>query len=52
LLPLLTGAGVIAYTLYFYLHDANPAWWIASSAERVLLTALACFVVASAAASE
>jgi hypothetical protein len=52
LLPLLTGIGVIVYTLYFYLHDANPAWWIASSAERVLLTALACFVVASAAASE
>lgn len=52
LLPLLTGLGVIAYTIYFYLHDADPAWWIASSAERVLLTALACFVVASAAASE
>lgn len=52
LLPLLAGLGVIAYTIYFYLHDADPAWWIASSAERVLLTALACFVVASAAASE
>ncbi|HKO55949.1 MAG TPA: hypothetical protein VJ276_08730 [Thermoanaerobaculia bacterium] len=52
LLPLLAGIGVIVYTLYFYLHDADPAWWIASSAERVLLTALACFVVATAAASE
>ncbi|HEV7921816.1 MAG TPA: hypothetical protein VGR02_13590 [Thermoanaerobaculia bacterium] len=52
LLPLLTGLGVIVYTVYFYLHDADPAWWIASSAERVLLSALACFVVASAAASE
>ncbi|MBV9494578.1 MAG: hypothetical protein JOZ54_10055 [Acidobacteria bacterium] len=52
LLPLLTGLGVIAYTIYFYLHAPDPAWWIASSAERVLLTALACFVVASAAASD
>jgi len=52
LLPLLTGLGVIAYTLFFYLHEPDPSWWIASSAARVLLTALMAFVVASAAASE
>ena len=52
LLPLLTGLGVIAYTLFFYLHEREPGWWIASSAARVLLTALMSFVVASAAASE
>jgi len=54
-LPLLTGIGVIAYTLFFYLHApvAGDLWfWIASSAERVLLTALMCFVVATAAGSE
>jgi hypothetical protein len=51
-LPLITAAGAIAYTLYFYLHAADPAFWIASSAERVLLTALMSLVVASAAASE
>jgi hypothetical protein len=53
-LPLLTGAGVIAYTLFFYLHAPAPdvLWlWIATSVERVLITALMCFVVATAAGS-
>lgn len=51
-LPLLTGVGVIAYTAYFYLHEPQPTYWIQSSAERVLLTALMCFVVASAAGAD
>ena len=49
--PLLVGGGCVAYALYFYLHEADPVWLIASSAERVMLTALMCFTVASAAAS-
>lgn len=52
LLPLLTAAGVVAYTLFFYLHVTDALFWIESSAERVLLTALMCLVVATAAASE
>ena len=50
-LPLLVAAGTIASTLFFYLHaDSNTAgWWIEASAMRVLLTPLACLVVASAA---
>lgn len=50
-LPLLTGAGCVAYTVFFYLQEADPSWWIASSVERVTLTAIMCFTVASAAAS-
>jgi hypothetical protein len=42
----------IAYALFFYLHEPEPIWWIRSSAERVMMTTLMCFVVASAAASE
>ena len=49
--PLLAGGGCVAYSLYFYLHEADPSWLIASSAERVMLTALMCFTVASAAAA-
>jgi len=52
LLPLVVAAGTIASTLFFYLHADNPWWWIEASAQRVLLTPLACLVVASAAASE
>ncbi|MCU1244534.1 MAG: hypothetical protein JWN02_444 [Acidobacteria bacterium] len=54
-LPLLTGAGVIGYTIFFYLHAPAPdvLWlWIATSVERVLITTLMCFVVATAAGSE
>jgi hypothetical protein len=51
-LPLIVGAASIACAIYFYLHEPDPAWWIKASAERVLLTSLASFVVASAAASE
>ncbi|MBK5260680.1 MAG: hypothetical protein JJE51_13910 [Thermoanaerobaculia bacterium] len=52
LLPALAGLASIALAVFFYLHGPSPEFWIRSSAERVLLTALASFVVASAAASE
>ena len=52
LLPLIVAIGTTAFTLFYYLHDASPSWWIAASAQRVLLTPLACLVVAAAAASE
>lgn len=52
ILPLLVAFGSILYSLYFYLHEPNPLWWIQSSAERVMTTTLLCFVVATAAASE
>jgi hypothetical protein len=51
-LPLLVAAGSIASTIFFYLHADDPGqvgWWIDASAMRVLLTPLACLVVASAA---
>ena len=51
-IPLTVGMACLAYTLYFYLHTPDPVFWIRSSSERVLLTSLAAFVVASAAASE
>ncbi len=52
ILPLIVAAGSIVSALFFYLHTDNPTWWIEASAQRVLLTPLACLVVASAAASE
>jgi hypothetical protein len=51
-LPLLVAGGALLYTIFFYLHQADTVWWIKASADRVLLTPLAAFVVASAAASE
>jgi hypothetical protein len=51
-LPLLAAAGTTASAIFFYLHQADPSWWIASSAERVFLTPLMCLAVAGAAASE
>ena len=51
-LPLLVAALSLGYTVFFYLHEPEPLWWIKASAERVLLTPLACLAVASAAASE
>ena len=51
-LPLLVAAMSLAYTMFFYLHEAEPLWWIKASAERVLMTTLMSLVVASAAASE
>ena len=52
ILPLLVACGSMASTIFFYLHTDNPGWWIKASAQRVLLTPLACLVVASAASSE
>jgi len=49
--PLAVGALVVAYILFFYLHGEDPRFWIATSADRVLLTALMCLVIASAAAA-
>jgi len=51
-LPLIVAIGTIASALFYYLHSASPSWWIEASAQRVLLTPLACLVVAAAAASE
>jgi hypothetical protein len=52
LLPLIVAIGTVASTLFYYLHAASPSWWIEASAQRVLLTPLACLVVAAAAGSE
>jgi len=52
-LPLLAGVASLASFVVIYLHsNVDPTFWIRSSAERVLLTPLMCFAVASAAASE
>ena len=52
-LPLLVFAGLVASAVYFYLHGDPPlVWWIESSVERVLLSALMTLLVAAAAASE
>ena len=50
--PLLVALGSFAYSILFYMNEAQPAWWILASVERVMMTTLACLVVASAAASE
>ena len=54
-LPLIVSGGLVASTIYFYIHGENLSWWllwIRTSAERVLLAPLACLLVASAASSE
>jgi hypothetical protein len=57
-LPLVAGIGLVASIVWVYLHgfpgapDLDPTYWIRSSADRVMLTALAAFVVATAAANE
>jgi len=51
-LPLIVAAGLVASTIYFYLHGQAPVWWIESSVERVLLSPLMALLVAAAAASE
>lgn len=51
-LPLLAAAGTSAAAIFFYLHQPDPSWWIASSAERVFLTPLLALAVAAFAASE
>jgi hypothetical protein len=49
--PLLVAAATFTYTIYFYLHEAEPLLLILTSAERVLLTTVIALVVAAAAAS-
>ncbi|HEY0141021.1 MAG TPA: hypothetical protein VGF48_09000 [Thermoanaerobaculia bacterium] len=50
--PLVVAGGTLAVTLLFYLQgNDSPEWWIAASAERVLLTPLASLIVAAAASS-
>lgn len=48
LFPLLVAGGSLASTFFFYLHDPHPAFWIATSAERILVTPMMCIAVASA----
>ena len=50
--PLLVAGMSLGYTIFFYLHEAEPLWWIKASAERVLMTTLVSLVVASAAGSD
>jgi hypothetical protein len=50
--PLLVTAGSLAATIFIYLHSSDPGFWIASSAQRVLLTPLMTLSVATAATSE
>lgn len=50
-LPLTVSVLTLAAIVYFYTHADDPAFWIASSAQRVLLTPLVALLVAAAAAS-
>ena len=50
--PLTVGTCVIGYTVFVYMHEADPQFLIASSAPRLLLTALMCFAIASAASCD
>lgn len=50
--PLLVTAGSLSATIFFYLHEAAPTFWIDGSADRILLTPLVCLVVASAVAAD
>lgn len=50
MLPLLVAAGCFTAAIFFYLHNPDPAYWIASSADRILVTPLICVAIASAAA--
>ena len=57
-LPLIAGAGCIGWLIWVYLHgwaslpDFDPTYWIASTANRVMLTGLASLVVATTAMNE
>jgi hypothetical protein len=51
-LPLLVTAGSFAAIVFFYVHSREPSYWMASSADRVLLVPLMSLAVASAAMSE
>jgi len=49
-LPLVIAGLTLGATLFFYLHVADPTWWIAASAPRVLLTPLTALLIAAVAA--
>ena len=50
-LPLGVAILTLGAATFFYLHAPDPAWWIESSAPRVLLTPLAALTVAGIAAA-
>lgn len=51
-LPLFAAAGSLAAMVFFYLHDPQPAFWIATSADRVLVTPLMCIAIAGSVSAE
>lgn len=50
-LPLVVGMLTVGATIFFYIHLPDPAWWIAASAPRVLLTPLMALLIAAVAAN-
>ncbi|HSP35401.1 MAG TPA: hypothetical protein VLU46_13890 [Thermoanaerobaculia bacterium] len=51
LFPIAIAILTILAAIYFYVHVTDPAWWIAASAPRVLLTPLLALDIAAIAAS-
>ncbi len=49
--PLAVAALTLAATIFFYIHARDPSWWIANSAQRVLLTPLTASLIAAVAAN-
>lgn len=49
--PLLVAALTILAAIYFYIHAGDPAWWIASSAPRVLMTPVLALDIAAIAST-
>jgi hypothetical protein len=45
--PLVVTLLTLGATLFFYIHVDDPAWWIAASAPRVLLTPLTALLIAA-----
>jgi hypothetical protein len=50
LFPLLVMGLTICAALFFYIHLPDPAWWILSSAPRVLMTPLTALLIAAVSA--
>lgn len=50
-LPLIVAVLTIGAAIFFYIHVPDPAWWIAASAPRVLLTPLTALLIAAIAAN-
>ncbi len=49
-LPLVVAALTLCAAVFFYIHVPDPAWWIAASAPRLLLTPLMALLIAAVAA--